>query len=189
MARENRRGEIVAAATGLFEQFGYAGTSVRQIAAEVGCTEAALYYHFPEGKRSLLSAAVARAMPDFLAVVAAVDGVGSLGELVVALSAAAQSRGVGNYPRLRWVLAEFPMLEPADRALIREQFLHFHTHLSRQIERFEPAGRAAALAWLLISTGLGARTLFDELSLGAPGGFDPAEIFLLLGQLAEGAEQ
>ncbi len=44
---ENRSRQILDAAAGLFAQFGYDGTSMRDIAARVCIRPASLYYHFP----------------------------------------------------------------------------------------------------------------------------------------------
>ena len=66
--RINRRELIVQTAATLFSKQGYAATSVRQIAETVGCTEAALYYHFKEGKRALLQAVIEDKTPSFLSV-------------------------------------------------------------------------------------------------------------------------
>ncbi len=46
--RQNRRDLIIETAAELFQEQGYDATSVRQIAAAVGCSEAALYYLFKE---------------------------------------------------------------------------------------------------------------------------------------------
>lgn len=50
-----RQQEIVRAAARLFHACGYAATSMRDLAAALGVTSAALYYHFP-GKEDLLVA-------------------------------------------------------------------------------------------------------------------------------------
>lgn len=52
-----RQAEIVAAATELFGERGYAGCSMREIASRIGVTEPALYRHFP-GKRELFATVV-----------------------------------------------------------------------------------------------------------------------------------
>ncbi len=46
-ARRDTRQEILQAAQELFREQGYDATSLRQIAAELAITKAALYYHFP----------------------------------------------------------------------------------------------------------------------------------------------
>jgi len=51
------RARILDAARALFADRGYAGTSMRDLAEELGMTKAALYYHFP-GKAQILLALV-----------------------------------------------------------------------------------------------------------------------------------
>ncbi len=51
------REHILQAATRLFSDKGYAATSMREVAAAVGCTKPALYYHF-DSKEALFLAAV-----------------------------------------------------------------------------------------------------------------------------------
>jgi AcrR family transcriptional regulator len=46
-ARSGTRDQILAIARRLFVQHGYAGTSIVDLARELGTTTAALYYHFP----------------------------------------------------------------------------------------------------------------------------------------------
>lgn len=48
------RSEILSTAISLFTRKGYAGTSMREIAARVGIQAASLYGHAPEGKEQLL---------------------------------------------------------------------------------------------------------------------------------------
>lgn len=59
---EERKAGVVAAATAAFARLGYAGTTTKQLAAEVarstghGFTPALLYYYFPGGKLELFAA-------------------------------------------------------------------------------------------------------------------------------------
>ena len=53
--RSNTRERILAVALDLFTEQGYDGTSLREIAAKLGVTKAALYYHF-ESKEDILQA-------------------------------------------------------------------------------------------------------------------------------------
>jgi AcrR family transcriptional regulator len=54
---------LVEAALRLFAQKGYAGTSIRAIAREVGLSESVLYAHFPS-KRAIFGAAMKRLRPE-----------------------------------------------------------------------------------------------------------------------------
>src|SRR5699024_9850179 len=64
---QNNRGtldveRIATAALDLFNENGYDGTSMDQIARQLGVTKAALYYHAPGGKTQLLDHAMRRVM-------------------------------------------------------------------------------------------------------------------------------
>lgn len=67
---EGTRQRILDAATKLFEQRGFAGTSIRELAVLCGMTKAALYYHFPS-KEEVLQALVAPFLDDVDRIVAA----------------------------------------------------------------------------------------------------------------------
>ncbi len=62
------KAELLAAALRLFARNGYAGTSIRAIAREVGLSESVLYAHFGS-KRSIFEAVLARLGPQSAAVV------------------------------------------------------------------------------------------------------------------------
>jgi len=62
---EARRLQIIDAALNLFAQHGYAGTSTKQIAQEVGITEGLIFHYFPTKAELLI--AVARQRMTFLA--------------------------------------------------------------------------------------------------------------------------
>lgn len=63
------RSQIVTAAMSLFTKKGYAGTSMREIAAAVGIRAASLYAHCPEGKEQLLKVGLTTIFNRFLAYV------------------------------------------------------------------------------------------------------------------------
>lgn len=63
MVRLKTRDEILSAAARQFAGVGFKGTSLQAIADEVGCSKAALLYHFPS-KDAILTALVAPAAAD-----------------------------------------------------------------------------------------------------------------------------
>ncbi|WP_432825281.1 TetR/AcrR family transcriptional regulator [Dactylosporangium sp. CA-092794] len=63
MARSNTRDEILLSAARLFATAGYKGTSLHDIAVDVGCSKAALLYHF-DSKEAILTEMCAPAIAE-----------------------------------------------------------------------------------------------------------------------------
>ena len=63
VVRSNTRDEILSAAARLFAAAGFKGTSLHDIAVEVGCSKAALLYHF-DSKEAILTSLCAPAIAD-----------------------------------------------------------------------------------------------------------------------------
>ena len=109
--RENRREQILAAAANLFHEHGYHATSVRQIAEAVGCTEAALYYHFKGGKRELLQQVISAVTPDLDSTIEHLRGAESLRDLALRYGRGITAiQGGQLHQTLRWLMAEMPHL-------------------------------------------------------------------------------
>jgi len=72
MVRVNTRDEILRVAAEQFTHSGYKGASLQEIAAAVGCSKAALLYHFAT-KDAILHALVAPAVHDLTALMAHLD--------------------------------------------------------------------------------------------------------------------
>jgi AcrR family transcriptional regulator len=72
MARSKTRDEILAAASRQFAAAGYKGTSLQDIAAEVGCSKAALLYHF-DSKDAILTELCAPAIAELADLLDAVN--------------------------------------------------------------------------------------------------------------------
>ncbi len=157
--RASRRDAIVEAASQLFTQQGYVGTSVRQIAEAVGVTEAALYYHFKEGKRELLSAVLAEHMPDLLDSIGVCEGAASLDELLSCFVENVLASGQERMERLWWMAIEFRRFTPEERALVHEKYLALFHRLKTVLQPF--VGKEAfMLSWTLILLMFGYGQLF-----------------------------
>ncbi len=64
--RESTRFQVMASAIALFASKGYAGTSMREIAATVNIKAASLYSHWPRGKKQLLEESLRTIFVKFL---------------------------------------------------------------------------------------------------------------------------
>jgi AcrR family transcriptional regulator len=173
-SRINRREDILEAATRLFMEHGYKATSVRQIADEVGCTEAALYYHFRHGKRALFAAVIESTMPDLIAVVDECSDATSLYEFILRLGrgllCVAEERMVA---RLRWIMAEFGSLSEEERCMLYERHLSFREGLVEQIRRFvTDETEACQIAWTLLFVVFGYEQLMLNLDMESVIDFD-----------------
>ncbi len=185
--RTNRRDLIIEEASRLFVEQGYAETSVRQIAEAVGCTEAALYYHFRDGKRELLQAVVEATIPDLMNAVEECHTARNLHDLVALFV-----RGILNNARkqrisqMRWMMAEFPNLSDDERDLFYKKHLLFRTSLRGEIQRFVPdEAEANRVAWLLVFVSFGYGQLMINLDLQSFVDFDlNAFIDFLANQIA-----
>lgn len=172
--RVNRREVMIDVAARLFMEHGYTATSVRQISEEVGCTEAALYYHFKDGKRELLKAVVERNMPDLMGVVKQCQGAASLHDLIrrfgTGMFAEAQRLQTN---RLRWVIAEFPKFNAEERKVIHERAMAFHEGMVALVCQFIPdTSDAQHFTWMLIFLAFGYGQMMINMDLQSVFAFD-----------------
>ena len=141
---------IVAKATELFLAQGYNATSVRQIAEAAGCTDAALYYHFRDGKRALFQAVIESNMPDFMALLEPCRNAVSLSDLIGTIGEGFDQSSP-LWGRISWLVSEFPHLSADEKQLVHPAYITFQTELTRLIRPFvEEDKRAETIAWLVI---------------------------------------
>jgi AcrR family transcriptional regulator len=125
----------------------------------VGCTEAALYYHFKEGKHALLRAVMTARMPKVQAVM---DQCGQATSLSEALQLFGK-RFAERTPGMRWLMREMPYLSGEERAAVLETLSSIHNGLVTVVRPFVPnETQAHHLAWLMVCIGLGYQQLFAE---------------------------
>jgi AcrR family transcriptional regulator len=172
--RTNRRDLIIEEASRLFVEQGYAATSVRQIAEAVGCTEAALYYHFKDGKRELLQAVFECNLPDFIHAIEACSTCSALRDFVVCLMRHLMDKAQDHIvSQLRWILTEFPNLSDDERELLYHKNAAFRTALKAQMLRYiSNEADIDHLIWQIMFLGFGYGQLMVALGLQTATDFD-----------------
>ncbi len=164
--RINRREEMIKAASELFLKHGYIATSVQQIADIVGCTKAALYYHFKEGKEEILQEVLHTDMPDMMGIIQGCEGAASLRELIELFGQGLMQKAEGRIHRLRWTISEYPNFGPREQELIHQKQMLFHQALTESIQRFVPDhAEAEKIAWQVICSFIGYAQYFISLEL------------------------
>lgn len=146
----NRQVLIVTKAAELFMAQGYNATSVRQIAEAAGCTDAALYYHFRDGKRALFQAVIESNLPDFMALLEPCRNANSLSGLIVTIGSGIDQTAP-LWGRISWLITEFPHLSADEKQLVHQVYLTFQVELTQLIRPFvADDARAEEIAWLVI---------------------------------------
>lgn len=164
--RVNRRELIIDTASTLFRKHGYTQTSVRQIAEEVGVTEAALYYHFKDGKRELLSEVFECEMPDLVALLDDCDDADSLDEFIHKFGETMAETMPARLDTVRWIISEFNKMDDAEKALFHEKQIRFHNRMTEIIGRFvDDEAQAYRTAWLIILTSFGYGLFFVNMEM------------------------
>ena len=145
---------------------GYAATSIKQIAEAAGCTTAALYYYFEDGKAHILREVVRSYSTGALS---AVDEVGEFDDLSTYLEHLTQCIGQ-TMPKMRkrlnWLMLELHNLPAEERDQFTGQFLDLHRAIRTRLEQyFEDHERANVMAWIIVCGFLGYGQLFQTLGL------------------------
>ena len=167
---------ILREAQELFAAHGYAGTSIKQIAGASGCTTAALYYYFPEGKTHILREAVRATFSDkLISFLQAGHGAADLGEWMRAFGNAVLQSLHDLHRRSNWVDLEIHQLGADELAAIHQQVLAFQQTITSEIARFvDDESTANRLAWIMLCTFSGYGQLFHSRGLDRTSEFGPA---------------
>ncbi len=174
----NRRELILETATELFVKQGYKVTSVRQIAEAVGCTEAALYYHFKEGKRALFRAVIEEQMPNFMSDLEHCQQIDSLPQLIRAYGQCMTEHCQEQQGLIQWLTTEYPNLSADEKTLLHKKKMVFHRELSDLILPFvQDENEAQELTWMIMCAWSGYRHLFTMFELGPQTDF-PVDKFI-----------
>lgn len=172
---------ILAAAELLFSRHGFERTTNRQIAEAVGCTTAALYYYYPEGKRQLLREVARQNAMAIARVIENTRDAASLPELLIQMSQGVTHTLPELARRLQWLQAEFSHLGKRERDHLRQQFITLHSALQQRLARFTPDDDSAyRLAWLVMCAAMGYAFLFDRLEISWDVSFTREHLFQTL---------
>ncbi len=155
---------IIHVASELFAKNGYTATSIKKIAKAAGCTTAALYYYFEDGKAHILREVVRSYSTGALS---AVDEVGEYDDLYTYLEHLTQRIGQ-TMPKIRkrlnWLALELHNLPDEERNQFLDQFLSLHRTIRARLERYlEDHERANVLAWIIVCAFLGYGQLFQTM--------------------------
>lgn len=187
--RPNRRDLIIHTAATLFLENSYNATSVRQIAEAVGVTEAALYYHFKDGKRGLLQAVLEHYMPNLIIVGEQCASAPTLADFVRQFIASQDTEhNRQNFDRLRWVLLEYPNLSAEEQAIFHHKAQSTHAKLAALVRHYvSDAAKASKLAWLLIALLFGYGQMFFSMGLmGVAPQMQGEDVIALIGDMFGG---
>ncbi len=179
--KNNRREIILDTAARLFLERGYSATSTRHIAESAGCTEAAIYYHFKDGKRELLRIVAKRRMSSLMVALDSSRGASSLTDFITRFGNELAEGREERAKILRWVSAELPLFSEEEIALHQQLYLFFHQQVAAEVERFiVDKNEVERLSWLLICAMLGYADVFINLGMEARLNYVPQDLIRVL---------
>jgi AcrR family transcriptional regulator len=160
---------ILAVASDLFAENGYAATSIKQIAQAAGCTNAALYYYFEGGKEHILREVVQSYSMDTLSAVDEINGFDDFSTYLQHLSRRIGQTMPRMSRRLSWLVFELPTLPEEERDQFADHFLGLQRAIRGRLERyFENTEQASNLAWVIVCAFFGYGQLFHNLGFEDP---------------------
>jgi AcrR family transcriptional regulator len=156
---------IIEAASELFREQGYTATTIKQIAKAAGCTTAALYYYFEDGKRHILREVI-RTSGQEAEFPMGFPQAESLDELLVKLGSNLAQRSPEVADRINWIMLQFASLPEEEKRLVQNQVLGIQHVLKEGIGRYVANKETAErLAWLVFCSFLGYQQMFIKLEV------------------------
>ena len=177
---------IIEKAGELFREQGYAETSIKEIAKASGCTTAALYYYFEDGKQHILREVIHRSAREVESdqQYPAAD---SLDEFLIKLSAVLVERYPRVADRFNWIMLQFPTLPDEEKRILQDQLLGIHDALQERIGQYVADGAAAdRLAWMVYCSFFGYHQIFTKMEVGRRVDLAPVEYGRFLAQIMGG---
>ncbi len=156
---------IIENAGELFRERGYAATTIKQIAEASGCTTAALYYHFEDGKQHILREVIHSSTQE-ADLSMRLPQADSLEEFLVKLGANMAERFPKVADRINWIMLQFATLPDEEKQIVQNQVIGIQLALKERISQYV-ADKATAerLAWLVFSSFLGYQQMFTKLEI------------------------
>ena len=132
-----------------FRKQGYTPTTIKQIAKASGCTTAALYYHFEDGKQHISRKVIRRSAKEaeFSMHLPEAD---SLEEFLSKLGANLAQRYPGVADRFNWIMLQFATLPDKEKRIVQNQMIGNQHALKEQINQYVPDKGAAGLVFFLL---------------------------------------
>lgn len=179
---------IIEQAGELFREQGYAATSIKQIAKASGCTTAALYYYFEDGKKHILREVIRESTKETEFSISFPQAE-SLEEFLIELSAILAERFPQMADRFNWIILQFPTLPDEEKWILQDQALGVHDSLQERIGQYVDDGATAdRLAWMVYCSFFGYHQIFTKMEVGHRVNLDPVDYGRFLAQIAgEGA--
>jgi AcrR family transcriptional regulator len=157
---------IIEKAGNLFRRNGYAETTIKQIAEASGCTTAALYYHFQEGKAHILREVIRTSTVEAESSMVYPQAE-SLEEFLVRLAQILTQRFPMVADRFNWIMLQFATLPEEEQHLLQEQVISIQHGLRQQIGRYvADEAKADRLAWLVYCAFFGYQQMFTKMQVG-----------------------
>ena len=156
---------IIEKAGELFREKGYAATTIKQIANASGCTTAALYYYFEDGKQHILREVIRRSARG-VELARTLPEAASLEEFLVKLSVVLAQRFPEEADRFNWIMLQFATLPDEEKRIVQNQVIAIPQALKERFCRFvADEEMAERLAWLVFCSFLGYQQVFTRLEV------------------------
>jgi AcrR family transcriptional regulator len=177
---------ILREASDLFRRQGYAATSIKQIATAAGCTTAALYYYYEDGKSHILREVIlSYGKP--ADILDPIKGASSLREMLQRLTAVLSRSVPVITDQMSWLMVHFPSLPDEEKRVLQERMLSIQSAIRDEIGRFVGENaRADRLAWLIYSSFFGFQQLCLKMELAESADLSLEEFGGLLSEIISG---
>jgi AcrR family transcriptional regulator len=156
---------IIEKAGELFREQGYTATTIKQIAKAAGCTTAALYYYFEDGKQHILREVIHESArgAEFSRTLPQAE---SLEEFLVELGANLAERFPRVADRFNWIMLQFPTLPDEEKRILQDQVIGIQHALRERIGQYVADEETAErLAWLVYCSFLGYQQMFTKMEV------------------------